>query len=183
MEVEGIMIKRVLIITLIFIAATGCSQQRQEPKGQAGYPGGPAAVISPEVMRMLEQTATQSPKNAAAWIAFGNALMDSNRYGEAADAYQKALALDPKNVDVRVDMGTCLKNSGRPQQAVGEYRKAIKINPDHVNAHRNLGVVLAFDLKDKKEAAREFEKYLALAPNAPDAGEIRQIVQNLKSGQ
>lgn len=175
--------KRVLVVVLVLIAATGCSQQRQEPKGQASYPGGPAVMVSPEVMRMLEQTAQQSPKNAAAWIALGNALMDSNRFSEAVDAYQKALALDPKNVDVRVDMGTCLKNSGRPQQAVEEYRKAIKMNPNHVNAHRNMGVVLAFDLKDKKEAAKEFEKYLALAPNAPDAGEIRQMVQNLKSGK
>lgn len=174
---------RVLVVVLVLIVATGCSQQRQEPKGQAGYPGGAAVVISPEEMRLLEQAAKQSPKNAAAWIALGNALMDSNRFGEAADAYQKALALDPKNVDVLVDMGTCLKNSGRPLQAVEEYRKAIKMNPNHVYAHRNMGVVLAFDLKDKKEAAREFEKYLALAPNAPDAGEIRQMVQNLKSGQ
>ena len=46
-----------------------------------------------------------------------------------------------------------------------------------------MGVVMAFDLKDKKEAIKEFEKYLLLAPNAPDAGEIRQRVQELKSGQ
>ena len=177
------MIKRVLVIALILIAATGCNRQRQEPKGRAGYPGGAAAVVSPEEIRLLGQAAKQSPKNAAAWIAFGNALMDSNRFSEAADAYQKALALDPKNVDVRVDRGTCLKNSGRPQQAVEEYRKAIQLNPNHIYAHRNMGVTLAFDLKEKKEAAREFEKYLALAPNAPDAGEIRQMVQQLKSGQ
>ena len=182
-KMEGIMKKRFLVLVFVLIAAVGCSQQRQEPKGQAGYPGGAAVVMSPEEMRLLEQAAKQSPKNAAAWIALGNALMDSNRFGEAADAYQKALALDPQNVDVRVDMGTCLKNSGRPQQAVEEYRKAIKMNPNHIYAHRNMGVVLAFDLKDKKEAAKEFEKYLALAPNAPDAGEIRQMVQNLKSGQ
>jgi tetratricopeptide (TPR) repeat protein len=174
--------KRVLMIMLILIAVAGCNQQRQEPKGQAGYPGA-AVAISPEEMRLLEQAAKQSPKNAAAWTALGNALMDSNRFGEAADAYQKVLALDPKNVDVRVDMGTCLKNSGRPQQALEEYRKAIKMNPNHLYAHRNMGVVLAFDLKDKKEGVKEFEKYLSLAPNAPDAGEIRQMVQNLKSSQ
>ena len=148
-KMEGIMKKRFLVLVFVLIAAVGCSQQRQEPKGQAAYPGGAAVAISPEEMRLLEQAAKQSPKNAAAWIALGNALMDSSRFGEAADAYQKALALDPKNVDVRVDMGTCLKNSGRPQQAVEEYRKAIKINPNHVNAHRNMAVALAFDLREK----------------------------------
>ncbi len=174
---------KILMMVLVLIAATSCSQQGQKPKGQAGYPGGAAVTISPEEMRLLEQAVKESPKNAAAWIALGNALMDSNRLSEAADAYQKALAVDPKNVDVRVDMGTCLKNSGRPQQAVEEYRKAIQINPNHIYAHRNMGVVLAFDLHDKKSGVKEFEKYLELAPNAPDAGEIRQTVQKLKSGQ
>ena len=176
------MIKRVLMMALILVAAAGC-QQSQEPKGQAGYPGGAPAFVTPEQMRMLEQATTQSPKSAAAWIAYGNALMDSNMYREAADAYQKALTLDPKNVDVRVDRGTCLKNSGRPQEAVEEYRKAIKINPNHLIAHRNLGVTLAFDLNEKKEAIRELEKYLSIAPNAPDAGEARQMLQDLKSGK
>jgi cytochrome c-type biogenesis protein CcmH/NrfG len=175
--------KTVVMIMLVLIAAAGCSQQRQEPKGQVAKPGGPAVMISPEEVRQLEQLAKQAPKNAGAWIVLGNALMDSSRFGEAVDAYQKALALSPKNVDVRVDMGTCLKNSGRPEKAVEEFRKAIQINPGHLYAHRNMGVVLAFDLKDKKGAAKEFEKYLELAPNAPDAGEIRQLVQNLKSGQ
>jgi Flp pilus assembly protein TadD len=180
---EEIMRKKVLAIVLVLIAATGCSQQRTEPKGQAGYPGGTAVAISPEEMRMLEQAVKQSPKNAAAWIDFGNALYDSGRFGECADAYQKALALDPKNVDVRVDMGTCLKNSGRPQLAVEEYRRALKLNPAHIQVHKNMGLALAFDLHDKKAGASELEKYLELEPNAPDAGEIRQMVQNLKSGQ
>jgi cytochrome c-type biogenesis protein CcmH/NrfG len=175
--------KTVVLFVLILLAAIGCSQQRQEQKGQAPYPGMAPAATSPEEMQLLEQTAQQSPKNAAAWVALGNALMDAGRYGEAVDAYGKALALDPKNVDVRVDMGTCLKNSGKPQKAVEEYRRALQINPNHVYAHRNMAVALAFDLHDKKAGAREFEKYLELAPNAPDAPEIRKTVQQLKSGQ
>ncbi len=173
--------KIIALFVLILVAAIGCSRQ-QEPKGQEGYPSG-KPLISPEEIRMLDQTAKQSPNNARAWVALGNALMDSNRCAEAADAYQKALVLDPKNVDVRVDRGTCLRNTGQPQKAVEEYRKALQINPYHAFAHRNLGVVMAFDLNDKKTAIREFEKYLELAPNAPDANDIRKTLQTLKTGQ
>ncbi len=174
--------KKSVVFVLILAAALGCNRQQQEQKGQAGLPGGPA-LISPEEIRMLEQTAKQSPKNEKAWIALGNALMDTNRPAEAAEAYEKALVLDPKNVDARVDRGTCLRNSGRPQQALEEYRKAQQINPYHAFAHRNMGVVLAFDLHDKKGAVREFEKYLELAPNAPDAADIRRTVESLKAGR
>ncbi len=171
--------KTILMIVLVAAAISGC-EQRQQPKGQPVVPGA-VPMITPGEIKQLEQIANQSPKNADAWIALGNALMDSSRFPEAVTAYNKALALDPRNVNVRVDMGTCLKNSGKPQEAVEEYKKAIKINPNHVNAHRNMAVVLAFDLHNKKEAIAEFEKYLQLAPNAPDAAEIRQQVQQLKS--
>ena len=172
--------KTVLVVMMVLAVAAGC-EQRQQPKGQPVVPGA-VPMITPGEIKQLEQIASQSPKNADAWIALGNALMDSSRYAEAVDAYGKALALDPRNVNVRVDMGTCLKNSGKPQQALEEYRRAIKLNPNHLNAHRNMAVVLAFDLHNKKEAIGEFEKYLQLAPNAPDAAEIRQQIQQLKSG-
>lgn len=173
-----------VIVILLAGAVAGCPAQReQKQQGQAGLP--PMPLITPDQIRHLQDAATQNPKNANAWIALGNALMDTRQFGEAAQAYEKALALDPKNVDVRVDMGTCYKNTGRPEKAIEEYRKAIKITPNHLNAHRNSGVVLAFDLNRPGEAVKELEKYLELAPNAPDAGQIRQVIQDLKakSGQ
>lgn len=172
--------KTILVFVLVCAVISGC-EQRQQQKGVQPVVPGAVPMISPGEIKQLEQIAAQSPKNADAWIALGNALMDSSRFAEAANAYEKALAIDPRNVNVRVDMGTCLKNSGKPQEAVEEYRKAIKINPNHLNAHRNMAVVLAFDLHNKKEAISEFEKYLQLAPNAPDAEAIRQQIQQLKS--
>jgi tetratricopeptide (TPR) repeat protein len=174
--------KRIVVLfVVILIAAAGCSRQSQEPKGQAPSPNMPVMMKSPEEMRQLEQLAQQAPKNPRAWTILGDALMDSKRFSEAIDAYKKSLAIDPNNVDVRVDLGTCFKNLGKPEQAIEEYRKAAKINPNHAFAHRNLGVVFAYDLHKNKEAAQEFEKYLALAPNAPDAAEIRNNVQLLKA--
>jgi len=107
--------------------------------------------------------------------------MDSSRFYEAIDAYQKALALDEKNVNVRVDLGTCYRSVGKPDKAAEEYRKAIAINPNHINAHRNLGIVLAFDLNDKKGAIKEFQEYLRLSPQAPDATQMGQLIEKLRA--
>jgi len=132
-------------------------------------------------IRFLQDAAKHDPKNVAIWINLGNLLYDSTRYSEAIDAYEKALELDPKNVDVRVDMGTCYRRVRRADRAAEEFRKAISINPLHPYAHRNLGVVLAFDLNDKKEAVKEFEEYIKLSPNTPDAQDIQNLVNQLKS--
>lgn len=173
--------KKAVIAVMILAALVAC-QKKEEPKG--AMPGTTTGMIqSMNEMKLLEDAVRQDPKNVNAWIQLGNTLMDSARFQDAVNAYRKALELDPKNVDVRVDMATCYRNSGRPEQAVEEYRKAITINPNHPNAHRNLGVVLAFDMRDLAGGIREFEKYLELAPAAPDSAKVRQTISELKAGK
>jgi len=143
------------------------------------------APVAPQSTQQLENLRTQAnmdPGKANVWITYGNALMDSQQFGEAIEAYKKVLAIDPKNVDVRVDMGTCNRNVSKPDVAIEEFRKAIKLNPNHLNAHRNLGIVLAFDMKDRAAGIKELEKFLELAPNAPDAAQIKKAIEALKAG-
>ena len=167
-------------VLVMLFGATGC-QQKEASNKQVVAP--PQAMISPQQIDNLRSLAKMNPGKADGWIALGNALMDTQQFNEAIDAYQKALALDPKNVDVRVDMGTCNRNAGKPDVAIAEFRRAIKLNPNHLNAHRNLGVVLAFDMKDRAAGIKEFEKLLALAPNAPDSAQIKAVIEELKAGK
>jgi cytochrome c-type biogenesis protein CcmH/NrfG len=173
--------KHLVISALLIFTVIGC-QQKEEPKTQYQFPTGPGGGgQSFDQVKMLKEAVAKDPQNVNAWIQLGNIMMDTSRFNEAIDAYQKALELDPKNVDVRVDMGTCYRNSGKPDIAVKEYRKALEFDPQHLHAHQNLGVVLAYDLKDYKGAAKEFETALALAPNGPSAPQLKQEIQRLKA--
>jgi tetratricopeptide (TPR) repeat protein len=176
-----------LVVFVVLVAAVfvGCKQQQQSQwsQGQAGQNqvvAPPAMVKNPAEIQQLEAIAKANAGNANAWIALGNAQMDAQRFAEAIISYQRALDLDPKNVDVRVDMGTCYRGVGQPQKAIEEYQKASKINPRHPMAQMNAGVVYAYDLGKKAEAIKSFEKYLELAPNAPNAEDIRGEIQKLK---
>lgn len=184
------------LFVLIFFAAFsffGCQQkddskpQFQPPIGQTGQgtqgsgPIGSGPLQGFDKVKMLQDVVAKDPKNMNAWIELGNILMDTRRFAEAVESYQKALAMDPKNVDVRVDMGTCLKESGKPDRAVMEYKKALEYNPNHMNANKNMAVVLTYDLRDGKQALKYFEKALALAPNAPDAGAIKAEIDKIKA--
>jgi cytochrome c-type biogenesis protein CcmH/NrfG len=174
---DGGKMKKILVAMAVVLLITSC-QRKEEPKARYQFPTGP--VQTQDDIKLLEDFVKKEPGNVNAWIRLGNTLMDNRRFAEAADAYQKALAIEPKNVDVRVDLGTCYRNIGKPDIAVTEYKKALEIDPRHLNGHRNLGVVLADDLHDKAQAIKEFEKVLELSPNEPDAVQIRQKVQQLK---
>jgi tetratricopeptide (TPR) repeat protein len=172
--------KKIIVVAMVILLAAAC-KQKEEPKGQYQFPTG--NVQTRDDTKLLEEFVKKEPGNVEAWIKLGNAQMDTRRFNEAINAYQKALAINPKNVDVIVDMGTCYRNSGRPVEAMKEYRKALDFDPRHLQAHRNLGIVLAYDLQDKAQAVKEFEKYLELAPNAQDAGQVRQTIQEWKAGK
>ncbi len=175
-----------IAVVAVLVLVAGCKQQQaQWSQGQGGQQVvvAPAAVKSPDELRQLEALAKGNPKNKDAWIALGNAQMDAQRYAEAILSYQRVLDLDPKNVDVRVDMGTCYRGVGQPERALQEYQAALKINARHANAYRNTGVVLANDLHRNAEAAKAFQKYLEIAPDAPDAGQIQAEIQSLKASK
>lgn len=180
----------VVVLSLLLFACQkdDSKPQYQFPSGGGAASGGPVGggpvqvgtLQNQDELKLLQEAVAKDPKNVQLWIRLGNLSMDGGRFQEAIDAYQEALKFDPKNADVRVDMGTCYRSAGKPDVAVKEYRKALEVNANHLNAHKNLGVVLAYDLGDKVQAVREFEKVLQIAPNAPDAVQIQQEIQKLK---
>ncbi len=177
--------KKILAAATLFVVALGGCQQGGTPQGRIAYPNAvaqpPQVIPSPMEIEQLRQSAKASPKKAEVWTALGDALMDSQQFGEAINAYQKALALNPTNVSVRVDMGTCYRGVGQFDKAVEEYRKALTIDPNFAYGHRNLGVVLAADLHDGAGAIKEFRRYLELRPDAPDAAETNRLIQKLSA--
>jgi Flp pilus assembly protein TadD len=68
----------------------------------------------------------------------------------------------------------------RYSAAIEEFQQAIANDPELASAWRGLGV--AHLMRHDEEAARKaYEKYLQLAPSAPDARDIRRAIAELKS--
>jgi tetratricopeptide (TPR) repeat protein len=66
--------------------------------------------------------------------------------------------------------------------ALREYEEAIRLRPEYPNAHYNLAVTL--DEADQYDRARqEYERYLQLAPTAPDAEDVRKRVKELSAAK
>jgi predicted Zn-dependent protease len=64
-------------------------------------------------------------------------------------------------------------------EAEDSFRKAIELDPGRPTPHRELGLLL-YERKKLGEACVQFKRYTKLAPNADDAGVIRDYVREME---
>lgn len=111
----------------------------------------------------LRQILSREPNHAHALNALGYTLADrTDRYQEAYDLINKALALEPEDMAILDSMGWVLYRLGRHEEAIDYLRRAMAIRQDpEIAAH--LGEVL-WVAGDKKGAKKVWETALQITP-------------------
>jgi tetratricopeptide (TPR) repeat protein len=61
-----------------------------------------------------------------------------------------------------------------------EYYKAIEVDPDFHSPYKNLGIMYVNSVRRFDKAIQAWEKYIALEPNDPEIGVIKQETEKLK---
>ena len=64
-------------------------------------------------------------------------------------------------------------------EAEAAFRKSIELDPSRPEPRRELGLLL-YESKSLPEACTQFRRYVKLAPNAGDAGRIRDYVLEME---
>jgi tetratricopeptide (TPR) repeat protein len=119
----------------------------------------------------------------------GNIYGAQKKIPEATEALNKAATLDPTMAaKAFYNMGANLVNAGNGDQAVEFFQKAIAADPNYADAHYQLGICLMgkaqVDSKTGKISppqgpAEEFQKYLALKPDGPNAQASKDMLAQL----
>jgi tetratricopeptide (TPR) repeat protein len=110
--------------------------------------------------------------------------LNEKRVEDAARISDRALQLNPTGVPAIYFLnGMAHYNLGHVDVAERAVRRAIEIDINHdiPRAEGLLGSVLATK-GDRRGAIEHFRKYLALAPQAPDAAAVGRIVEELERG-
>ncbi|HVW22805.1 MAG TPA: tetratricopeptide repeat protein [Opitutaceae bacterium] len=108
-------------------------------------------------------TVARRPGSSRAHAAYGYALQQAGRDGDAVAEYRRAWELDP-GVITRTDLGDALAEAGLLPGAAEQYRAALRANPNYVRAHNELGHVLAQQGR-LPEAVAEYREALRLMPS------------------
>ena len=146
-------------------------------------PGGPALPNAEAQARIarIEAAVQAEPKNFAAWFALGNEYFDTHQHQKAVDAYAKGLAIHPDDPNVLTDQGVMYRDLGQFDKALANFQKANKLDPNHLQSLINIGVVYSTNLNKPAEAAKAWNKVIAIAPNSEQAAQARQMLSQMKN--
>jgi len=121
-----------------------------------------------------------NPDAVVALINRGIANFMMKRYGEAAPILRKALAKDDQSAVGHYFLGQALANLGRFEEAEKELLASLELGKERMKeAHRLLAIIYT-SRGAKTQAVAQLEAYLKLAPDTPDAEQLRATIRKLK---
>jgi tetratricopeptide (TPR) repeat protein len=130
----------------------------------------------------LAATAQKNPKDEATRVQLGNMYFDAERYQEAANWYEQAVAIDPKDINASTDLGISYYYMNQPDRALAQFDKSLSIDPKHAKTLLNVGIVRAFGKQDLRGAAEAWQRALDAAPPGSDeAKAAQQALEGVKA--
>lgn len=123
---------------------------------------------SDEAVELIRKSIALAPERANYLNNLGNVLFETQRWQEAADAYERAIALaGGANADVWNNLGVVRRALGRTSDAARAYEQAIEVDPRHADAYHNMGNLLT-GIGRIKESVEFFCTSITLRPKHPE---------------
>jgi Tfp pilus assembly protein PilF len=134
---------------------------------------------SAEVLKPLAQLA---PKRAEPRIEYGIVLLALDRRAEAVRELRAALELEETNWITHLYLGMSLMET-EADAAEKHLRRALELSETKA-ARAHLSLAQLANAKGQRPAAIEhLQAYLKLSPDAPDAADIRQLIERLRANK
>ena len=121
-----------------------------------------------------------TPDAFPALVNRGIANVMMKRYGEAVPVLRKALKKNDQSAVPHYFLGQALANMGMFADAEKELLAALTLGKEEMKeAHRLLAIIYVSQ-GAKKQAADQLEAYLKVAPNTPDAANLKEKIRQLR---
>jgi tetratricopeptide (TPR) repeat protein len=105
------------------------------------------------------------------------------RFGEAVPILRKALKKNDQSAVGHYFLGQALANQGLFEEAEKELLVSLELGKEEMKeAHRLLAIIYT-SRGAKKQAADQLEAYLKVAPNTPDAENLKEKIRQLRESK
>lgn len=118
-----------------------------------------------EAVKVAAAYAAKNPKDSAAHLLYGTALVAAGKRDAARTQYTESYKLDPKNVAALLSLGSLDSIESHYKDAIGEYQKVLKQDPQNAVAMISLAKV-AIRQGDKAGAIKWFKQAIDASPQS-----------------
>lgn len=133
-----------------------------------------------QVSRATLRTGEEEHEKAVAGLKEQTAMANFQKqeYAQAARSLAAAVERNPNDAKAHYNLGRVLWAQGGAQNAervLEAFGDAIQLDPTLAAPWRDAGLVF-YELRDVNRAAKAFERYLQLAPDAPEGSKIKAFL-------
>jgi cytochrome c-type biogenesis protein CcmH/NrfG len=150
----------------------------QVDRGQAA--SGQADAEFQRSLAPLLDAVKRTPGDYDALVRLGDLYYDAQKFSNAIQYYDQALAIHPDNPDVRTDLGTAYWYTGNADKALAEMETSLKYKPEHPQTLFNLGWVRWQGKADANGAVAAWQKLLKTNPDYPEKQKVEQYIVKAK---
>jgi tetratricopeptide (TPR) repeat protein len=134
-----------------------------------------------KAVEVLKESVKLNGDSFASRLNLGIALLEAKQFGEAEAQLREALKRNANAATAHMYLGIALLRSNKFDEAEKELLVATEANAAQLGmANYYLGG-LYWRKHDYQRAVEQLEKYLQLAPNAPDAERVRGTIKDLRA--
>jgi predicted Zn-dependent protease len=138
-----------------------------------------------QVPRTRLRTSEDEYQKAVERLSQQNAMANfqSQEYSKAQRGLAAALERNPNDASAHYNLGRVLWAQGgerNAEEVLEAYAAAVQLDPNMAAPWRDIGVVF-YELRDVNRAAKAFERYLQLAPDAPEAPKIKAFLNAMRA--
>ena len=114
-----------------------------------------------------------------AHFALGNAFSKSNQAELALLEYKEAINLNPEHIPSYANMGSVQMRLGMFNQGRATFEAILSKKPSIAKIHKYLGIIHAQMKESPDKAIFHLQESLRLAPNQPEAAQIKLMIQTV----
>jgi tetratricopeptide (TPR) repeat protein len=128
----------------------------------------------------LEKAAEINPQSVDSLFSLGEAYFAKGESEKAQESFSKAISLNPESPLAHYNLGLAYYRLGRNEEALAAFEKSISLKPDNASAYYQAGLA-AIRLQSFDKAIKSFQEFLRLEPNAPEAAQVKTMIEELKN--
>jgi Flp pilus assembly protein TadD len=132
-----------------------------------------------QAISSFEKAADLNPEALPIFLALGESYFNKGEIEKAEESYLQAIKIDPEKSQPHYNLGIVYYKTDKIEKALLSFDKCIELDPENSTAHYQAGLA-SIKYGDFERAIKYFEKFLELEPEAPEAGQVKAIIEELK---